>query len=219
MFSARLVEHLKVFWHSRPAPLVKELIHSYKLASIIDFAAADGTFAVEASRKRVPYLGFCLTDTHATKLRAQLIQKIMMDMTCESDSQYNPDLASLLSQGALLAKKTKQVTHVDAQANFPSLFLDGAVEILACELSLTPWALQTLFLACVCGFCPVLLRARFASPLIFSSVSLHLFLWVVVIPDGVGAWASGVLCFAPTNVIRRSCRSPTGATTPAAIRR
>ena len=152
LFSARLVEHLKVFWHSRPASLVNELIHSYTLASVIDFAPAGGTFAVEASRKRVPYLGCCLTDTHATKLRAQLIQK-MMDMTCESDSQYNP--ATLLA-GRPAAKKKKKVTHVDAQAKFPSLFLEGAVGILACELSLTPWALQTLFLACVCGFCPVL---------------------------------------------------------------
>ena len=128
LFSARLVVHLKVFWHSRPASLVKELMHSYKLASIFDFAAADGTFAVEASRRRVPYLGFCLTETHARKLRAQLIQKIMLDMTTESDPQFNPDLAMLLSQGAQLAKKSKQVTHVDAQAKFPSLLLEGLLK-------------------------------------------------------------------------------------------
>ncbi len=81
------------------------MLYSYKLASTIDFAASDGAFAIEAARKRIPYLGFCLTEAHATKLRRHIIHKLMLDMCKESDSNHDPNLAKLLKMDAMPKKQ------------------------------------------------------------------------------------------------------------------
>ena len=89
-----------------------ELIHSYKLAAVIDFAAADGVLAMTCAREaRIPYLGFCLTPTHMTLLRAKLIQDAMKDSCKESDRRYDAKLAKLLAPkaGATTEESKKEV--------------------------------------------------------------------------------------------------------------
>ena len=75
-----------------------ELIHSYKLAAVIDFAAADGVLAMTCARDaRIPYLGFCLTTTHKTLLRNRLILEAMRDSCREKDGRYDAKLAKLMA--------------------------------------------------------------------------------------------------------------------------
>ena len=78
-----------------------ELIHSYKLAAVIDFGAADGVLAMTCVRDaRIPYLGFCLTPTHNEMLHTKLIQYAMRDSCKERDSRYDAKLAKLMAPEA-----------------------------------------------------------------------------------------------------------------------
>ena len=94
-----------------------ELIHSYKLAAVIDFGAADGVLAMTCARDaRIPYLGFCLTPTRKAMLHTKLIQDAMRDSCKERDSRYDAKLAKLMAPAeaaaaaasAMEAKKKKE---------------------------------------------------------------------------------------------------------------
>ena len=94
-----------------------ELIHSYKLAAVIDFGAADGVLAMTCARDaRIPYLGFCLTPAHKEMLHTKLIQDAMRDSCKEKDSRYDAKLAKLMAPAeaaaavalAMEAKKKKE---------------------------------------------------------------------------------------------------------------
>ena len=92
-----------------------ELIHSYKLAALIDFGAADGVLAMTCARDaRIPYLGFCLTPTHKAMLHTKIIQYAMRDSCKERDSRYDAKLAKLMAPAEAASpmeeakKKTKE---------------------------------------------------------------------------------------------------------------
>ena len=78
-----------------------ELSHSYKLAAVIDFAAADGVLAMTCvGDARIPYLGFCLTPTHNEMLHTKLIQDAMRDSCKEKDGRYDAKLVKLMAPEA-----------------------------------------------------------------------------------------------------------------------
>ena len=95
-----------------------ELIHSYKLAATIDFAAADGVLAMTCVRDaRIPCLGFCSTPHHKSTLRTKLIQDAMRDSCKERDSRYDAKLAKLMAPEAAAPieeakKKTEEKPEV-----------------------------------------------------------------------------------------------------------
>ena len=108
-----VVANPEVFWHARPAPFWREIIHSNCLAAVIDLSACDGTLALVCAREaQIPYLGFCLTDIHKSALRTQLIKTAMEEMVKETDNRYDPNLAK-----ALKSFSTKKVAGTAAADN------------------------------------------------------------------------------------------------------
>ena len=100
-----------------------ELIHSYNLAAVIDFGAADGVLAMTCARDaRIPYLGFCLTPTHKSMLHTKLIQDAMKDSCKETDKRYDAKLAKLMAPEA--AAPIEEATKTN-KAEQPE---DGAAE-------------------------------------------------------------------------------------------
>ena len=57
-----------VFFHQLPVDYYLELIHSYNVVGILDLAAGGGHAAQACLTKRIPYLGFGLTETHVVEL-------------------------------------------------------------------------------------------------------------------------------------------------------
>ena len=83
-----------VFWHSRPLPLCFELLKSYNLISIIDAGTSDGNMALACCLLRVPYQGFCLTQTHMDQVTERVVSELMLKMLSSSEPVYNAKLAA-----------------------------------------------------------------------------------------------------------------------------
>jgi hypothetical protein len=57
-----------VFFHQLPVDYYLELIHSFNVVGMLDLAAGGGHAAQACLTKRIPYLGFGLTETHVVEL-------------------------------------------------------------------------------------------------------------------------------------------------------
>ena len=97
-----------VFWHSRPAKLYEEMLHSYCLCAVIDCTLGDGELALVCARSRTPYFGVGLTTAHVAAVRDRLIDAVMHGMLEESDPLYDPKLAGLMKPVAPTAAKGGQ---------------------------------------------------------------------------------------------------------------
>ena len=62
-----------VFFHQLPVDYYLELIHSYNVVGMLDLAAGGGHAAQACLTKRIPYLGFGLTETHVVELEKFLV--------------------------------------------------------------------------------------------------------------------------------------------------
>ena len=70
-----------VFFHALPAEYYLECIHSYSLVGILDLSCGGGQVAQACLTKRIPYMGFCLTETHVVELEKFLVAWVK-DMMC-----------------------------------------------------------------------------------------------------------------------------------------
>jgi len=62
-----------VFFNQLPVDYYMELIHSYNVVGMLDLAAGGGHAAQACLTKRIPYLGFGLTETHVVELEKFLV--------------------------------------------------------------------------------------------------------------------------------------------------
>jgi hypothetical protein len=84
------------FYHAGPYELDSEVTHSWPAAAHIDLTAGTGNRALLCCKKRLPYLGFCLSTTHAEQLLLWLESAVFKCMQTEGDDLYQPALAELL---------------------------------------------------------------------------------------------------------------------------
>ena len=88
-----------VFPHSQPPELDEEIGHSYFAAAHVDLTVGPGHRAFYACTKKVPYLGFCITDAHKAAVMRWLETRIFDSMQSEGAPLYQPALAELIATG------------------------------------------------------------------------------------------------------------------------
>ena len=96
------------FYHQLPPELHLEVIHSYNVVGVLDLTAGGGQLAQSCLTKRIPYLGFGLTEAHAVELEKYLTMWVK-DMMC---TEGHP----LCKKGAAAAK-AKAVAQVAPAAD------------------------------------------------------------------------------------------------------
>ena len=99
------------FYHAYPKEFWDEVIHDYQLGAVIDLAAGDGTFALQAVRNRIPYTGFVFTSHHKEMLMARLLDRLSAGALKAGDKWYDPTLVKAL----LKANKAKQAQGEDGE--------------------------------------------------------------------------------------------------------
>ena len=72
-------------YHSMSADLYDEIIHSYCLTAIIDLTCNDGILAEVCVRKRMPYMGVCLSDTHKEAIEKRVCDRTFHNFQEEGD--------------------------------------------------------------------------------------------------------------------------------------
>ena len=70
-----------VFFHQLPQEYYLEVIHSYNVVGVLDLASGGGSVAQACLTRRIPYVGFCLTEVHVVELEKFLVNWVM-DMMC-----------------------------------------------------------------------------------------------------------------------------------------
>lgn len=70
-----------VFYHQLPSEYYLEIIHSYSVVGILDLACGGGPAAQACLTKRIPYVGFCLSEAHIIELEKFLVSWVK-DMMC-----------------------------------------------------------------------------------------------------------------------------------------
>ena len=70
-----------VFFHQLPQEYYLEVIHSYNVVGVLDLASGGGSVAQACLTRRIPYVGFCLTEVHVVELEKFLVSWVM-DMMC-----------------------------------------------------------------------------------------------------------------------------------------
>jgi hypothetical protein len=69
------------FYHALPPEYYLECIHSYNVVGVLDLSCGGGQVAQACLTKRIPYLGFCLTEAHVIELEKFLVTWVR-DMMC-----------------------------------------------------------------------------------------------------------------------------------------
>ena len=78
-----------VFWHARPLQLYEDLVHSYHCCAVVDLTAGDGSLAALCAKKRIPYVGFTLSDTHTELLKQRCITALLESGFTEGEELQN----------------------------------------------------------------------------------------------------------------------------------
>ena len=69
------------FFHALPPDYYMECIHSYSVVGVLDLTCGGGQVAQACLTKRIPFMGFCLTETHVVELEKFLVGWVK-DMMC-----------------------------------------------------------------------------------------------------------------------------------------
>ncbi|MFM7980807.1 MAG: hypothetical protein ACKPKO_15955, partial [Candidatus Fonsibacter sp.] len=85
-----------VIYHQLPTELDLKVINSFNVVGVLDLATGGGQFAQTCLTKRIPYLGFGLTETHVVELGQYLILWVTDNMGTEGNL--------LCRKGAAVAK-------------------------------------------------------------------------------------------------------------------
>jgi hypothetical protein len=100
-----------VFFHSLPELFWSEVLEAFNIVGVIDLCAGEGTCALAAYRKLVPYVGICFTEQHVARLNKHLEKTILGCMTDEADPLYDVRFAKAVTvAGDTEAEATLQPT-------------------------------------------------------------------------------------------------------------
>ena len=81
---AKKDELVPAFYHEAPMVLAEELAHYVQARCIVDLSPGSGHWALHSVRRRIPYVGICMTDVHKNLLQKKLISRCL---TCMADPQ------------------------------------------------------------------------------------------------------------------------------------
>ncbi|CAE7232863.1 hsdFM [Symbiodinium sp. CCMP2592] len=95
-----------VFWHGRPEIMYQEMVSSYGFTALIDCQAADGVLASLAATERLPYIGFCLTETHLKKLQEVVVFRVLKEMARPNSKVHESKLVETLGAASSSATPT-----------------------------------------------------------------------------------------------------------------
>lgn len=84
------------FWDSDPR-FYDSMINDYFVKTVIDLSPGAGTLALTCIRRRVGYLGICMSDAHREGLRGVLVDGILSAMQEEGSGLYQPRLVQAMS--------------------------------------------------------------------------------------------------------------------------
>ncbi len=96
-----------VFFHCFQASFFETLVDDYHLAAVLDLTPGPGLMAISCLKKRIPYMGVCLTEAHRTHLQENLLTMLLGEFQDETSPLYEPDYAGLLASAE---KKTESKT-------------------------------------------------------------------------------------------------------------
>ena len=86
-----------LLFHSPPAVLVEEIMHSVDPVAVIALAG-DGRVAELCLERRIPFFGLCFTPEHVTALTARLEARVFSRMQNDKSRLYSPTLKVILDK-------------------------------------------------------------------------------------------------------------------------
>ena len=89
-----------VFLHALDIKVYEELLHSFVVQAMVDGTPGPGHCALACVRRRVPYLGLCLSDDHATFLMKRIVYLVFQEMKKEDSPLFEPTLTKFLKDTA-----------------------------------------------------------------------------------------------------------------------
>ena len=93
------------FYHHLPETLYSDAIGAYEIRGCLDLTPGCGDLAKACLLRRVPYLGFGMTDQHCSLLKAQLVEFVKMQMRSEGSTFYSPDWAAAATEDKIDKKR------------------------------------------------------------------------------------------------------------------
>ena len=87
-----------VFMHTLSHEFHEELIHSLCIHAMVDGTPGSGAAAFACISKRIPYLGFCLSDSHKELLMQRLIHLILKEMEKEDSPLHETGMVKSETQ-------------------------------------------------------------------------------------------------------------------------
>ncbi|CAE7487786.1 unnamed protein product [Symbiodinium sp. CCMP2456] len=81
----------------RPEIFYQEMVASYNLTALIDCQVADGVLASLAAVERLPYIGFCLTETHLQKVKEVIVCRVLKEMVRPNSKVNESKLVEILA--------------------------------------------------------------------------------------------------------------------------
>ncbi len=85
-----------VFMHALGSKVYEELLHSFSIQAMVDGTPGPGNCALACIKRRVPYIGLCLSDGHADLLLHQLQYLVFQEMKKEDSPLFEPSLGKML---------------------------------------------------------------------------------------------------------------------------
>lgn len=92
-----------VFFHSPPLSFFDGIVTDYDLGYIIDLTPGEGHLALTCLRRKMPYVGICLTEAHRTALTTHLCASVQREFLTEGSPLYEPSFAELVNAGSATA--------------------------------------------------------------------------------------------------------------------
>ena len=107
------------FYHHLPEAFYTDAIGAYEIRGCLDLTPGAGDLAKACLLRRVPYVGFGMTDQHCSLLKAQLVEFVKMQMRSEGSSFYSPEWAAAATGESKETKKRTidQEKKQDPKAN------------------------------------------------------------------------------------------------------
>eukprot|EP00438_Fugacium_kawagutii_P017120 Skav204436 [mRNA] locus=scaffold1093:205958:209098:+ [translate_table: standard] len=112
--AAKNSELVPVFFHDSPPVVAQEILHYLQAKMVVDLTPACGNHAFECLRKRVPYLGICLSERHRDLLMKKLVSRTMAAMSDSADDcLYDATFAQALKKASESADALAESKETD----------------------------------------------------------------------------------------------------------
>ena len=89
-----------VFLHAMDIKVYEELLHSFVAQAMVDGAPGPGQRALACVRRRVPYLGLCLSSDHAALRMKRIVYLVLQGMKQEDSILFEPALIKIIQDSA-----------------------------------------------------------------------------------------------------------------------